>query len=203
MCFTLSLHHSTSNNRTPNIPLQRDAMTTWRERGYVPASDGEDSEEELETQEEVQFPLQRDTPVALPEPREAEILHDGGDTQNLDEKRGSDAVSMPSVTEDGGVVIDGESEKDDRTDGPVGPTKGGEVEARHVPDVELVDIDEIMLVAAQPRQAIEGIPTENPIVPLTGNAAADLGNHREEAEDDEDGGVGLQVCVQLDLASWM
>lgn len=167
-------------------------MTTWKERGYVPASDGEDSEEELETQEEVRLPTQQENPVASPEPGRPEVLRECGDIQKLDGKPTSDALPALPVPDDEIVDPGVAQEKDVGTDRPIGLAKRGEEKRGYVPDDESMDMDEVMLVAEKPSGAAQGIPTENPAVTHTDNAATN-----QRIDEDGDGRVaGLQVCVQ-------
>lgn len=143
-------------------------MTNWRERGYVPASDGEDSDAELSTQEESlgsPIPRREETPDKLGRNEEMGNGGDGGD--KMEQKISGD-------------------------------TEGPGMELLNATDGEFMDIDKALGVATQPQKSVrERLSIEHMTAVLPADIpVVDLSNQRDEA-DDEDGGVGLQVHNRL------
>ncbi|KAA8895421.1 Mus7/MMS22 family-domain-containing protein [Sphaerosporella brunnea] len=162
---------------------RRYVMTTWRELGYVPASDGEDSEAELSTQED-DFPVPGGTSIEVT-------------TRNADERMSTSGFSNPVETppelllptpNDGFMDLDGvEAATQNQSSG-----KGSQATA--TPDEEMkevdgqnddfMDIDEALGVAGN-RMSTESSRFFSADIPVL-----DLSHQQDE----EDGGTDLEDC---------
>lgn len=159
-------------------------MTNWRERGYVPASDGEDSDVDFSTQEE--------EPLALTPPPDAVP------TNSIKDPRHNEATRQESTT--GETKIEEQHER--RTDAiaeqsnhvtdivhvapiPAPQQYPESVESKDATDDEFIDIDEALGIATQANRVDNRL--SQGIIPVF-----DLCMTREDA-DEEVGGVRLQV----------
>lgn len=127
-------------------------MTTWRERGYVPNSEGEDSAEELETQE------------TLYGHDETNEQGEDGPIERLttDVSKLSDATQQPTKDEglmdiDNGEMDEGKS----RMKATVAPELREDALATE--DADFMDIDSILGVATHP----QNIPANIPVLDLS------------------------------------
>jgi hypothetical protein len=126
-------------------------MTTWRERGYVPDSEGEDSAEELETQEtlygfeETTEHAEHEPPIACVIPADVSTTQqpkDEGDSMQLDDPNGADGEGKLNRT---GLEV---PELREDTQPPIATD-----------DADFMDIDEILGVAVtQPKNIPQDIP---------------------------------------------
>jgi hypothetical protein len=190
-------HVPTADKRT-----RRDDMTTWRELGYVPASDGEDSDAELSTQEDEFAPLAPPEDVSR-ESLENETTQNGDEQTSAHDVEGSNTnateQSEPSpIRDDGAMDIDvasrnGGSGKEDQV-----TQAQEEAEKGNIHHDDLMDVDHVPGVTAQP-QTIAGKHTfAGDSIDLSNIPVVDLSNLQDD-DDDENGGVGLQVL----MACWV
>ena len=152
-------------------------MTNWRERGYVPASDGDDSEVELSTQEE-----EEEEPYELlPPPTHLENA----------------SKNEPHGNGNGEGTTDGTATENLEPNGAQGATTQGDIRAasgavQSLPaaasDDGFMDIDEAL---GRPSRAVAS--NSQAVVIPANIAVLDLSHDMDE----EDGGVALQVRLRM------
>jgi hypothetical protein len=175
-------------------------MTTWRELGYVPDSDGEDSDAELSTQED-EF-----APPVLPEAVSSESLENeikqNGDEQtstraveesNTDPTKQSTQSEPLPVRDDGFMDIDVASQhngsgKEDQAP----PPAQKEAEKANIQYADLMDIDNLPGTTTQPEKTVGKHTSAVDSIDLSNIPIVDLSNLPDE-DDDENAGVDLQV----------
>lgn len=198
-------------------------MTNWRERGYVPASDGEDSDDELFTQEDA-----LDPPIACTATPVSELV----DAPAVDEATGSiEANHSTPQNDDSTETIEKSQSQTGKidTDAPAEEVKGPHItlvehdpegpqntiqtaqgdDAMDLdttapeppqsagPEDEFMDIDKVLGTSSQSHKTIrlsQLITDEIPVFDLSKDISE---------EDEESGGVSLQVGAFTNLSAFL